>query len=202
MMNKRPVAVICIFFIVGIVLAARFSELLNLTSAFTLTSICISACLFLSLISCGTGLNLGYSLDNRAQSLLAPVPLLHTFLFLSIISLGSLLYLNSNIFPPGHIGNFLGNERLKADITGIIKSPAEARGVYFGKISSRYLFEIETMSNLSDSVSRSGMATHGVNGLALVRIQTEKDYQYGDRLLVKGTIMRPGLPNDASRLRP
>ncbi|MDO8603155.1 MAG: ComEC/Rec2 family competence protein, partial [Candidatus Omnitrophota bacterium] len=47
-----------------------------------------------------------------------------------------------------------------------------------------------------------GMATHGVNGLALVRIQTEKDYQYGDRLLVKGTIMRPGLPNDASRLRP
>ncbi|MDO8603184.1 MAG: hypothetical protein Q7O04_05000, partial [Candidatus Omnitrophota bacterium] len=85
---------------------------------------------------------------------------------------------------------------------GIIKSPAEARGVYFGKISSRYLFEIETMSNLSDSVSRRGMATHGVNGLALVRIQTEKDYQYGDRLLVKGTIMRPGLPNDASRLRP
>ena len=44
--------------------------------------------------------------------------------------------------------------------------------------------------NLSDSVSRR-TAAHGVSGLALIRIQTEKDYQYGDRLLVKGTIKRP-----------
>jgi len=61
------------------------------------------------------------------------------------------------------------------------------------------VFEVEAISNLSDSVSRR-TAAHGVSGLALIKIQTEKDYQYGDRLMVKGTIMRPGLPNDASRL--
>ena len=71
--------------------------------------------------------------------------------------------------------------------------------MYYGKIRSRYVFEVEAISNLSDSVSRR-TAAHGVSGLALIKIQTEKDYQYGDRLMVKGTIMRPGLPNDASRL--
>ena len=30
-----------------------------------------------------------------------------------------------------------------------------------------------------------------MTGLALIRIQTEKDYQYGDRLLIKGVIKRP-----------
>ena len=30
-----------------------------------------------------------------------------------------------------------------------------------------------------------------VKGLALIRLQTEKDYGYGDRLLVKGTIRKP-----------
>ena len=31
-----------------------------------------------------------------------------------------------------------------------------------------------------------------VQGLAQIRIETEKDYQYGDRLVVKGTIRKPG----------
>jgi competence protein ComEC len=84
----------------------------------------------------------------------------------------------------------LGKDKVKAEIIGTIKSPAEARGVYYGKVRSRYVFEVESISDLSDSVSRQ-KATHGVGGLALIRIQTEKDYQYGDRLLVKGTIKRP-----------
>ena len=143
--------------------------------------------------------------------------LLHIFLFLSITSLGTLLYLNSNIFPSKHISHFLGKDKVKAEIIGIIKSPAEARGVYYGKVRSRYIFEIETMRLQSDKVTRSQRhkpvpsAVEGdtktqenpwidIHGLALVRIQTEKDYQYGDRLMVKGTIKRPGLPNDASRL--
>ena len=143
----------------------------------------------------------------------------HAFLFLSIISLGSLLYLNSNIFPPNHISHFLGKDKVKAEITGTIKSPAEARGVYYGKVRSRYIFEIETMRLQGDKVTRSqghkDTRTQGhkdtetqenswlsVQGLALIRIQTEKDYQYGDRLMVKGTIKRPSLSNDTSRLRP
>jgi competence protein ComEC len=69
-------------------------------------------------------------------------------------------------------------------MVGIIKSPAEARGVYFGKVSSRYLFEIEGMK-------RETFEWQAITGLALIRIQTEKDYQYGDRLLVKGTIKNP-----------
>ena len=108
------------------------------------------------------------------------------FLFLSIISLGSLLYLNSNIFPPNHVSYFLGKDKLKAEIVGTIKGPAEARGVYYGKVNSRYVFELESINGLK------------ITGLALARIQTEKDYQYGDRLLVKGAIKRPETKNIVS----
>ena len=101
------------------------------------------------------------------------------FLLLSASCLGLFLYLNSNIFPPDHVSRFLGKDKLKAGITGIIKGPVEARDVYFGKVNSRYVFELEIMDNLK------------VTGRALIRIQTEKDYQYGDRLLVRGMIKRP-----------
>ncbi|MCX5692133.1 MAG: ComEC/Rec2 family competence protein, partial [Candidatus Omnitrophica bacterium] len=112
------------------------------------------------------------------------------FLFLSIISLGSLLYLNSNIFPSNHISHFLGKDKVKAEIIGIIKSPAEARGVYYGKVSSRYVFEIEAIRAQGFRLEIEG-EWQKIDGLALIRIQTEKDYQYGDRLIVKGTIKKP-----------
>jgi len=166
--NKKPFAAICIFFIIGIFLAARFPNLLKLTHAFIATSVFVLAVvLFLKFLKISK-----------------------IFLFLSVTSLGSLLYLNSNIFPDGHVSYFLGKERIKAEITGIIKSPAEARGVYFGKVVSRYIFELESIDNLK------------INGLALIRIQTEKDYQYGDRLLVKGTIKRPSTDVIAKSRRP
>jgi len=163
--DKRPIAAICIFFIIGVFLAAYFSNLLEFTHIFIVVLVFILfAVIFLKFLKISK-----------------------IFLYLSIISLGSLLYLNSNIFPPDHISRFLGKDKVKAEITGIIKSPAEARGVYFGKVNSRYVFEVESVNGLK------------ITGLALVRIQTEKDYQYGDRLFVKGTIKRPGLPNDTSR---
>ncbi len=167
-MDKKPFAVICIFFIIGVFLAAYFSNLLELTNVFIVVLIFITLTLTLSL--------------KRERGA-------HVFLFLSIISLGLLLYLNSNIFPPDHISYFLGKDKIKAEITGIIKSPAEARGVYFGKVSSRYVFELEDINGSE------------VAGLALIRIQTEKDYQYGDRLLVKGTIKRP-FENVIARAKP
>ena len=83
----------------------------------------------------------------------------------------------------------MGKDKLKAEITGAIKGPAEARGVYYGKISSRYIFEIETIKGEGWRVK--GEELGKVSGLALIRIQTEKEYQYGDRLMVKGTIKRP-----------
>jgi len=219
-MNKRLVAVICVFFIIGIFLAACLPKLLNFTNAFTITLIFILLCLFLALISCRGGFashrgagypgarhrgeTYSYGSKNIARSSLKLAPLLHAFLFLSIISLGALLYLNSNIFPPNHISHtfapieigaqysaqrtpsfssgglhFLGKDKVKAEIIGIIKSPAETRGVYYGKVNSRYVFEVENINGLK------------ITGVALVRIQTEKDYEYGDRLLVKGTIKRP-----------
>jgi len=191
-MHKRPLGVISVFFIIGIVLGRFLPESVKFLYVFVTTLIFISFTLIFSLKGRGRGgfQTRPYGSENSARSSLTLAPLLHIFLFLSIISIGSLLYLNSNIFPPDHISHFLGKDKLKAEISGIIKSPAEARGVYYGKVSSRYVFEIEAISNLSDSVSRR-TATHGVNGLALVRIQTEKDYQYGDRLMVKGTIAKP-----------
>lgn len=102
-MNKRPLAAICIFFTVGILLAACFSSLLKLTHVFIVTSIFILTTVIF----------------------LKSLKISKIFLFLSITSLGSLLYLNSNIFPDEHISHFLGKERIKAEIIGIIKSPAE-----------------------------------------------------------------------------
>ncbi len=176
-MDKRPIAAICIFFIIGILLAARIPKLLNLTLAFIVTLIFIlSAVVSLKFLKISK-----------------------IFLFLSITSLGSLLYLNSNIFPPDHISHFLGKDKLKSEIIGIIRSPAEARGVYYGKVNSRYVFEVETIKEHSaERIEHSEKAEKNgwvkVKGLALIRIQTEKDYQYGDRLMVKGTIKRPLTP--------
>jgi len=215
-MDKRPLGVISAFFIIGIVLGRLLPDSVRLSHAFVVTLIFILLCLLFALISCSrrAGLNLPYGYSpGRASSAATNMDggigkIAHVFLFLSIISLGSLLYLNSNIFPPNHISHtfapiaigaqysaqrtpsfspgglhFLGKDKVKAEIIGIIKSPAEARGVYYGKVNSRYLFEIE-------DIEVSGIR-YQVSGLALVRIQTEKDYQYGDRLIVKGTIAKP-----------
>ena len=91
-MDKRPIAVICIFFIIGILLAACFSNLLNLTFALTVTLIFILATIIL----------------------LKFIKISKIFLFLSITSLGALLYLNSNVCPHNHISYFLGKDKLKA----------------------------------------------------------------------------------------
>jgi len=233
-MHKRPLAVISVFFIVGIVLGRFMPDTVTLSHVFVGTLIFIALTLIFTLTltlshlwerglfwvrSRGGFETRPYDSENGTRSSLIARfrVLLHIFLFLSITSLGTLLYLNSNIFPSKHISHFLGKDKVKAEIIGIIKSPAEARGVYYGKVRSRYIFEIETMRLQSDKVTRSQRhkpvpsAVEGdtktqenpwidIHGLALVRIQTEKDYQYGDRLMVKGTIKRPGLPNDASRL--
>ena len=216
-MHKRPLAVISVFFIIGIVLGRFMPDSVKLFHVFVATLIFIALTLILSLIGKGRGgfQTRPYGSENSARSSLTLAPLLHAFLFLSIISAGSLLYLNSDIFPLNHISHtfapiaigaqysaqrttsfspdglhFLGKDKVKAEIIGIIKGPAEARGVYYGKVNSRYVFEIENINGLK------------MTGLALIRIQTEKDYQYGDRLMVKGTIKRPSLSNDTSRLRP
>jgi len=59
--------------------------------------------------------------------------------------------------------------------------------VYYGKIRSRYVFEVETIEVNGERFT--------VSELTLVRMQTEKDYQYGDRLMVKGTIRNPKSKN-------
>ena len=173
-MDKRPLAVISVFFIIGIILGRFMPESVGLSDVFVVTLILIVISFILSMLdSRFRGNDKDEDISGDAGKIA------HVFLFLSIISLGAFLYLNSNIFPPNHISHFLGRDKLKAEITGVIKSPAEARGIYYGKVRSRYAFETESIDNLK------------ITGLALIRIQTEKDYQYGDRLLIKGVIKRP-----------
>jgi len=196
-MDKRPLAIIALFFIIGIVLGRFLPDTFNLCHVFAVTLIFITLTLTLSLKR-EREYRIGSHKWERWRGKAA-----HIFLFLSIVSLGALLYLNSNVFPADHISHFLGKDKLKAEITGVIKSPAEARGIYYGKVSSRYVFEVETIKGHSaERIEHSGKAEKNgwikVKGLALVRIQTEKDYQYGDRLLVKGTVKRP----DFRRLKP
>jgi len=156
-MDKRPLFFIAIFFIAGILLGRFLQNYISFIRVFCAVIFFILATIIFIKSS----------------------KLSHAFLSLSIISAGALLYLNSGMFPPNHISHLLGKDKVRAEITGVIRSPAEARGVYYGKVSSRHVFEIEYINGLKTA------------GLALIRIKTEKDYQYGDRLMVKGTIKNP-----------
>ena len=93
-MHKRPLAVIALFFIFGIVSGRFLPDSVTLFHIFVVTLIFITLTLTLSL--------------KRGREA-------HVFLFLSIVSVGALLYLNSNIFPSNHISYFLGKDKVKAD---------------------------------------------------------------------------------------
>ncbi|MHC4122166.1 MAG: ComEC/Rec2 family competence protein [Planctomycetota bacterium] len=163
-MNKRPLAVIAVFFIFGIVLARFLPDSVGFFHIFIVTLVFILASFIFS----------------RYQKISS------TLLLFSITSFAALLYVNSNIFPANHISHYLGEEKLKTSIIGVIKSPALKRGPYYGKINSIYLFEIEGIKDNDE--------WPGVKGLAQIRIQTEKNYGYGNRLLVTGTVRKPPLP--------
>lgn len=104
-------------------------------------------------------------------------------LILAIISLAATLYLNSRTFAMSHISRLLGGEKLTTGAVGVVVSPALTRRPYYGKIGSTCLFRVEAIGQTD--------GWQGAEGLAMLRIQTEKDYSYGDRLLVKGTIRNP-----------
>ena len=93
--------------------------------------------------------------------------------------------------PNSHISHFLGEEKLKTGIVGIIKSPALTRKPYYGKINSTYIFELEAIKGHSGKTEENEWL--GVKGLAQIRIQTEEDYGYGDRLVVRGTRRPAGI---------
>jgi len=169
-MHKRPLAVIAVFFMLGIVLARFLPDSVKFIHIFIVT---------LSLIVISFVFSRNKTSNEIASSPLAPrndsvKKASNIFLLLSIASFAVLLYVNSNVFSDNHISHFLGEERLKTDIVGVIKSPALTRKPYYGKINSTYLFEAEQIGGKS------------IRGLAQIRIQTEKDYVYGDRLLVRG----------------
>jgi len=180
-MHKRPLAVIAVFFMLGIVLSKFLPDSLGFPHIFTVTLIFIALTLTLppspSLPAGKAGLRRTSSPEGRGR--IANISLL-----LSVTSFSALLYINSNTFPNDHIGNVLKEERLKTEIVGIVRSPALTRKPYYGKISSTYLFELEQVED------------RNVQGLSQIRIQTEKDYEYGDRLLVNGTIRKPSLPKE------
>ena len=168
-MNKRPLAVIALFFILGIVLARYLPESVKFVHVLVGTSIFILFAFLFTTPGPGSG---------RPGSGGGKV-----LLILSVISFAVLLYLNANTFPENHITNFIGEEKIKTGIVGTIKSPALTRRPYYGKIASTYLFDTE-------AIKRDG-EWWKVKGVAQIRIQTEKDLAYGNRLVVKGTIMRP-----------
>ncbi len=160
-MNRRPLAIISILFIAGIALAEFLPAWVRFTHIVTMNLIFILASLLL--------------LKYRKAA--------NIFLLLTIVLFGSLAHFNSNRFSNDHISYFLEEEPVKTGIVGIIKTPALKRGPYYGKINSTYIFAVE-------AIETSGIKRR-VSGLTHINIQTEKDYRYGDRLLVRGTIRRP-----------
>ena len=162
-MNRRPLAIISILFILGIV----FAKFLPDSVVFFHISAISLVLIFLAL---------ALSLKGRGN-------IANIFLLLAIVLFGALAHFNSNQFPNNHISSFLEEEPKKTDIVGIIKTPALKRGSYYGKINSTYLFAVEAI--------KEGSAWRKIKGLAQIRMQTEKDYRYGDRLVVRGTVRRP-----------
>ncbi|MBU0478718.1 hypothetical protein KKC91_09150, partial [bacterium] len=124
-MDKRPLAVISVFFILGIVLARFFPDSIKFPHIFIITLIFILSSFI-------------FSKRQKISNIL---------LFLSIIFFAVLLYQNSTIFPKNHISHFLGEEKLKTGIVGIVKSPALTRKPYYGKINSTYIFELEAIKD-------------------------------------------------------
>lgn len=165
-MHKRPLAVTAVFFALGILLARSLPEWVGVRHVFIVNLALISLTLLLSLKR-----DKGYRRN--------------IFLLLSVISFAALLYIRSNAFPDNHISHVLGEDRLKTEMVGIIKSPALSRKPYYGKICSTYLFEVE-------AIKAEGRWLY-ITGLAHIRIETERNYGYGERLLVKGAIK---IPND------
>ncbi|MBU4311442.1 MAG: hypothetical protein KJ706_01830 [Candidatus Omnitrophica bacterium] len=192
-MNKRPLAVIAIFFIIGIVLARFLPGSVKFPHIFIVTLIFIIVSFIFSRIDSRSPFSWGQVYpresgggnDNGCCQKIANI-----FLLLSITSFAALLYLNSNIWPDNHISHFLGEEKLKTGIVGVIRSPALTRKPYYGKINSTYLFEVEGIKAEGSRLEAEGEWL-GVTGLAQIRIQTEEDYGYGDRLFVRGTVRRP-----------
>ena len=184
-MNKSPLAAIAVFFIIGIVLARFLPDSIKFPHVCIVTLIVILSSFIFSRIDSrfrGNDKEIGNDKEKVPQSFRTG-RMSNIFLFLAIVSFASLLYSNSNTFPNNHISHFLGEEKLKTGIVGVIRSPALTRKPYFGKINSTYVFEVEAIKD-------SGEWFRG-NGLSQIRIQTEKDYRYGDRLVVRGTIRRP-----------
>ncbi|MFH1782507.1 MAG: ComEC/Rec2 family competence protein [Candidatus Omnitrophota bacterium] len=165
-MNKRPISIIAILFMVGIILASIFFNPTDFVCLFflTLTSFFISLLLF----------------RKRALS--------EIFMLVSLIGVGSLFYINSNIFPNNHISNVLKEDTLKTYVVGVIKTPVLNRRPYFGKINSRYVFQIEAVKKENDWLE--------VGGRGYANIQTESSYDYGDRLLALASIKRPKSKED------
>jgi len=158
--DKRPFAVISIFFIIGIILGKFFPDIVRFHHIFITTSIFILA-------------SFVFFRYERSSNI---------FLFLSVTFFASLLYLNSNIHSNNHISHFLKEDSLKIEIVGVVKGPELTRRPYFGKISSSYLFEIEGIKIDNKWLN--------IKGLANISIQTEKPFKYSDKLLVKGTIRK------------
>lgn len=177
-MHKRPLAIIALLFISGIALARFLPFAVKFRYIFIATSVLI---LF----------SFVFSRHNKPASI---------FLFSAIVLFSAALYVNSNTFADNHISCFLGEERLKASITGVIKSPVLSRRPYYGKVNSTYLFEFEAIKgDDEESIVHDKDNWLKVSGLAQIRIETEKEYKYGDRLFMEGTIKRPRGTDPRSR---
>lgn len=161
-MNKRPLAIIAIFFVLGVALARLLPDPIGFSRMAAITLIFILA-----------------SFISYRFRMLSNI-----FLFLSVTLIAALWYVNSSTYPNNHIGDFLGEKTLKTSVVGIIKSPTLSRKPYYGKINSTYLFYVE-------AIKAEGGTWFSVEGMAQIRIQTERDYRYGDRLIVRGAIKKP-----------
>ncbi len=160
-MNKRPLFIIAIFFIIGIFASSLFFNSRLFIMLFIINCLLAASALFLD----------------------AHKRLLSVALLLSVMCLGSIVYINSKILSNGNISNLLGNDPLKTKIIGVIRSPALGRKSYFGKINSRYLFEIESMNYKGKWLA--------AEGLGYIKIQTESSYKYGDKVSLYGKIRKP-----------
>ncbi len=107
-------------------------------------------------------------------------PLFFACLFFIIFTLATDSFAPEiHTLPDNHIAKLVKEDKIKTDMTGVIRGPVLKRKSCFGKIRCDYSFEIEKLGGKR------------AQGMALISIKHEREYKYGDRLTVKGTIKKP-----------
>lgn len=153
---NRPIVLVSALFILGIL----FEHFISLS--FSL--LWISACFLLF-----------FSILNYKKEFIST-----SFLFLSFIFLGGLIYENARTYTHSHIKNFISIKKENAILRGVIISDIGYEQTEYGKVKTSFLLSASRLKKEE---------WDGVTGLVSVAIYDgNTQYRYGDEVVLEGIL--------------